>query len=210
MIPYKIVYKPIKHVYIKVTQNGLIISAPKQATTLWIERLIQKHESKYLTRYEMLRQQSITLWGKSIVIEFFEGKFRYELHHDKLKLYGDNFHEAYIEMLKQEMKQFLVTHQSTIKSHLSQFDIEERPYVIKYYKSKYGSYYKHLNYISLNAFLATKDPSMLYYVLWHEYAHTKHFHHQKPFYDFLKLLCPNHRIYEKQLKSITIMTHFSL
>jgi predicted metal-dependent hydrolase len=210
MIPYSIVYKPIKNIYIKVTKNGLVISAPKQASKLFIESLIKKHESRYLKRYETLLYQTITLWGHPITIEFQKGLFYYELRGDTLVLQGNEFNTAFQQVLKKELEMFLIKHQDTIKKHLTQFGIAERPYVIKYYKSKYGSYYKFKNYISLNAFLASLDPSILYYVLWHEYAHTKHFHHQKAFYEYLKMLCPKHQFYEKQLKSIAIMTYFSL
>jgi predicted metal-dependent hydrolase len=74
----------------------------------------------------------------------------------------------------------------------------------KYLKSKFGSYHRKKELITLNTFLATQPKELLYYVILHEYAHILVFNHSKHFYDVLDRWLPNHRVLQKRLKNIAI------
>jgi predicted metal-dependent hydrolase len=72
-------------------------------------------------------------------------------------------------------------------------------------KSKFGSYHRKNHEITINTILAKLDQSYLFYVLNHEYAHTKVFNHQKAFYHLLEEMHPNCKQIQKDLKKIAII-----
>ena len=74
------------------------------------------------------------------------------------------------------------------------------PTKVKWLKSKYGSCHIRKHEITLNAFLAKLDVVYLKYVLLHEYAHIIVPNHQKPFYEVLDKLMPEHKSIQKALK----------
>ena len=87
---------------------------------------------------------------------------------------------------------------------LSENEITPLPFKFKYYKTRFGSYHKINNEISLNIVLAKANIKDLYYVIMHEYAHTKEFNHSKRFYNVVKTLMPDYKKYDKRLKNLSI------
>ncbi len=59
--------------------------------------------------------------------------------------------------------------------------------------ARWGSCHLFTQTITLNSCLIHAPAECVRYVLCHEIAHLKHFHHQQPFYDFLTKLYPNWR-----------------
>ena len=64
---------------------------------------------------------------------------------------------------------------------------------IRKMSARWGSCHLFTQTITLNSCLIHAPVECVRYVLCHELAHLKHFHHQQPFYDFLTKLYPNWR-----------------
>lgn len=75
--------------------------------------------------------------------------------------------------------------------------------IIKPLKSRWGSYNKNKNEITLNLFLLFFDESFIKYVIDHEVTHIKYFDHSKSFYKELEKRCPNYLVLRKQMKNLT-------
>ena len=58
--------------------------------------------------------------------------------------------------------------------------------------------------VRVNIVLAKAEINYLYYVIMHEYAHTKVFNHSKDFYNLLEKLMPNYKYYDKNIKKLSI------
>ena len=92
-----------------------------------------------------------------------------------------------------------------IEETISRKGLSILPVKLKYLKSKFGSYHRKNNEITLNTFLARLDKIFLVYVIYHEYAHALVFNHSKDFYHLLSEFMPNHKVYQKDLKKIAII-----
>lgn len=75
--------------------------------------------------------------------------------------------------------------------------------IIKPLKSRWGSYNRNKNEITLNLFLLFFDESFIKYVIDHEVSHIKYFDHSKSFYKELEKRCPNYLVLRKQMKNLT-------
>lgn len=210
--PVNVVYKNIKHTYFKMSEKGLTIHTSKKTSLRLIETYVMENLTRFDQMYAKYQQNTFVLWGKAFEVKFYEGPFSYEIHAESIAIYDTekDITLSWLKVLEEESKQHLKEVREALELRLLTFHIEPRPYQFKWYKSKFGSYHRLKNIISLNIYLATLDKSLFLYVLFHEYAHTIHFHHQPSFYDLLENLLPNHKSYEKKLKSLVISKHYTL
>lgn len=210
--PVKILYKNIKHTYFKMREDGLTIHTSKKTPFHLIETYVLEHQRRFEQTYEKYQQKEFILWGKNVEVKLYEGPFSYEIKGNLIHMYDNSkeISQTWLKVLSEESKRYLEHIKGTLEQRLQTFQIKPRVYQLKWYTSKFGSYHRNKDYISLNIYLATLDPSLFLYVLYHEYAHTIHFHHQKTFYALLEKLCPNHKIFEKKLKSLVISKHYTL
>jgi predicted metal-dependent hydrolase len=210
--PVEIMYKNIKHTYFKMHDQGLIIHTSPSTPMHLIEAYVQTHQERLEKKFNELQLKEFKLWGQNIQIETKKGPFEYHVFNQKLILQYENmtFLQAWHQVLTLESQRYLETQKNDIQARLKTFNIQETPYQLKFYKSKFGSYHRKLHLISFNVFLATLEPDLFLYVIYHEYAHTIHFHHQKAFHELLESLLPHHKIYEKKLKSLVIYSHYTV
>lgn len=210
--PVKTVYKNIKHTYFKMREDGLTIHTSKKTPFHLVETYVLEHLTRFEQTYAKYQQKAFILWGKTYEVHVHEGPFSYSIVGEKITIYDTkkDVTSSWLKVLTEESKRYVLNMKDTLESRLHTFNIKPRPYQYKWYKSKFGSYHRNLDLISLNIYLATLDQSLFLYVLYHEYAHTIHFHHQKSFYELLEKLLPNHKIYEKKLKSLVISKHYTL
>lgn len=209
-IPYVYTKKRIKHTYFRIRQGVLYISSPKMLNDREIETFIlDKFDVIYdkINGYQKESNQDIVLWGKPYRLELAQGNFRYYIngdiiyaHHPRMD-YEHTKKRIYLIELDQRLQ---LIHPS-IEDHLKKFNIQPLPYKLKYLKSKFGSYHRKHQEITLNTFLARLEPIKLEYVIYHEYAHHLIFNHSKDFYQLLSQMMPDHRVHQKDLKNIAIL-----
>lgn len=210
VLPYVITYKAIKHTYFRIRDNHIHITTSKYTKKSVIMTYLDLHFDRLYQKLSSVEKKkddhSITLWGNTYTIDMHEGPFAYQLVDNICHIWHHNKH---IDDLKKtiymkEMAMKLPSVQKEIFQTIRLDGIDLRPIKIKYLKSKFGSYHKRNDEITLNAFLATTPIELLIYVLYHEYAHTVVFNHSKAFYQQLGKWLPNHKRYQKTLKNIAI------
>lgn len=209
-IPYVYSKKRIKHTYFRLRQGILYISSPKSLSHHDIELFIlDKFDVIYqkLSLYQKELDHQIMLWGKPYTIDLVKGNFRYYIEGDIIYAHHP---KVDFELVKKriyyvELDQKLQLMRSTIEENIENVNIKPLPYKLKYLKSKFGSYHKKHQEITLNTFLARLEPIKLEYVIYHEYAHHLVFNHSKAFYDLLSQMMPDHRHHQKDLKNIAIL-----
>lgn len=209
-LPVTIVYKNNKHTYFRMNHLGLQVHAAKGIPKHIIEAHIQTQFNMFYEKYAKYinANQTFTLWGQNVEISFKTGQPNYKQFNNNIVIQHTTYEKGILYVLQEEMKRYLKNNEDDIQKHLKHFHVNPRSYHLKYYKSKFGAYHKVHDKIYLNIYLATQNPAYIWYVMMHEYAHTKHFHHQKSFYDFLEQLHPNYKVIEKSLKSLVIPSHF--
>lgn len=209
-MPIHVRYKNNKHTYFRIQEDGLHIhTSHGMPEDLIKNHIIQKFDMFY-ERYIQFNRlgKRFTLWGEPLHVHFKLGKPSYIIHEQTIDVEHYTYDEGIKYVLKTEMENYINSIHKDISKHLKKFHITQLNYIFKYYKSKFGAYHKVYDNIYLNTFLATQDKALTWYVLMHEYAHTKHFHHQKSFYELLELLHPNYKGIEKSLKSLVIPSDF--
>ncbi|MDD3067922.1 MAG: DUF45 domain-containing protein [Acholeplasmataceae bacterium] len=209
-ISYVYTRKKIKNTYFRMRQGILYISSPKMLSERDIEKFItDKFDMIYekLNHYQKESNEFITLWGKTYHLYVSKGNFRYYIENDAV--YAHHPKED-IELVKKriyhvELDQKLQLMKTHIQQTIDRVHIKPLPYKLKYLKSKFGSYHRKHQEITLNTFLARLEPIKLEYVIYHEYAHHLIFNHSKAFYELLSLMMPDHRAHQKDLKNIAIL-----
>lgn len=209
-LAYFIQRKKIKNIYFRTKDDYIYITANKKVSEKNIKILVeQKFDLLYqkLQRKTVLLNNEIRLWGKPYTLEVLKGEFNYQITETHVICKSKEFD---IDLIRKqiylvEIKKMMSTLRQRIISTLNQVHIEELPYKYKYLKSKYGSYHRKHQEITLNTYLTTLDPIYLEYVIYHEYAHHKVFNHSKAFYEVLDNMMINHKVIQKRLKKMEII-----
>lgn len=206
-IQYQVIVKKNKHTYLRVKDGYVEIST---------NRLMKRFSEHYIAQqfdklYEKLQRQNhqtddstITLWGKTYELEFSTGLFNYTKHRDSISLQASDRTTGIKKIYLSEMKEMMITIHPQVLTIIKNNGLYALPVKYKYLKSKFGSYHRRHDEITLNTFLAQLDPIYLTYVLYHEYAHKLVFNHSKDFYDILDTWMPGHKNIQKRLKKMVI------
>lgn len=211
-IKYVIINKNNKNTYFRFKDNYLEISKAKYVTQTYILNYLYDNFDafylKYLKHLESIpNHNEIILEEKSYQLNIIENnKFSYLINGNKINVYSKYKDLEKIKKLiyKDHLKKMIDNINEDVKLVLKTNKIKERPIKLKYYKSKFGSYNRKKDEITLNIILAKANINYLYYVIMHEYAHTKEFNHSKSYYKVLKELMPNYIKYDKTIKKLSI------
>jgi predicted metal-dependent hydrolase len=210
-IPYVIIKKKIKRSYFRVKDDHISITTNLYTTKKQIVSYLDKIFNQLYDQLErhktnQLSQNEIMLWGNRYHLEVTDGRFRYHVKDQtvyvqtKLKDTQKIRHLIYLHEMKQKYE--VIKHE--INQVIASKGLLELPIKYKFLKSKFGSYHRNHQEITLNTFLASQHEIYLIYVIYHEYAHALVFNHSKDFYNLLGEFMPNHRLYQKDLKKIAI------
>lgn len=209
-IPYIYTKKRIKNTYFRLRQGMLHISSPKTLSHRDIETFVlERFDAIYqkLSHFQKEPDHQMMLWDKPYSIHLTKGNFRYYI--EGHKIFAHHPKEDYGLVKKRiyyvELDQKLQLMKTAIEKNIERVNIKPLPYKLKYLKSKFGSYHKKHQEITLNTFLARLEPIKLEYVIYHEYAHHLVFNHSKAFYELLGQMMPDHRTHQKDLKNIAIL-----
>lgn len=209
-LQYQIEKKKIKNTYFRLKEDYVHITTNKYVKEIDIKNLLYDRFEKLHDRLKTripLEDNQIKLWDKVYQFQIKPGRFQYEIYDDIVICQSLETDIKKIKKIiyKEELSKKIKTLRTKILTTLDKVDIEELPYKLKYLKSKYGSYHKRHQEITLNTFLATLDPVYLEYVIYHEYAHHKVFNHSKAFYNVLDEMMTNHKKIQRQLKKMEII-----
>ena len=209
-ITYEVIRKPNKNAYFRIKDCVLVVSAHPRTSLKVIESFIDlKFDVFHKKINESMTKESddlISLWGNTYQVIWTFGSFRYDI-------VGNNIHirtrqqdpdKDKKRVYQKELEDMVLKLKPKIDQVIQQVGLHPLPIKIKYLKSKFGSYHRKNQEITLNSFLARLNPIYLEYVLYHEYAHALVFNHSKDFYNLLDKLMPNHKVYQKDLKKIAI------
>lgn len=205
-IRYQIVIKNNKHTYFRIKDDYVLVTTNKKMVHLIDSYLYEHFNSLYqkINRKPEVSANSIQLRGKSYHLSFHEGRFRYLISDSEVMAWGKDIMSTKKKIYINEIKKMIVDVHPKVLKVIANNQLKELPIKYKYLKSKFGSYHKKHDEITLNTFLATLDPIYLEYVLFHEYAHKIIFNHSKAFYDILDTWMIEHKIIQKALKKMVI------
>lgn len=204
-LEYIIIPKKIKHAYFRVKDHQIVVTKGPRIPLQVIEKRLWDNFDQFhhLTQKTESPTDTIMVFGKTYPLKIELGHpFSYQLGDEiVIHLQNENDLKHAIQTLYGfELKKTLDELQPWLIEALKPFNLKPLPTKIKYLKSKFGSCHTRKKEITMNAYLAKLDIIYTKYVLLHEYAHLLVPNHQKPFYDVLDLMMPNHRLIQKALR----------
>ena len=209
-ITYEVIRKPNKNAYFRIKDGVLVVSAHPRTSLKTIESFIDlKFDVFHKKINESMIKESddlISLWGNTYQVIWTFGSFRYDIVEKNIHIRTrqQDPDKDKKRVYQKELEDMVLKLKPKIDQVIQQVGLHPLPIKIKYLKSKFGSYHRKNQEITLNSFLARLNPIYLEYVLYHEYAHALVFNHSKDFYNLLDKLMPNHKVYQKDLKKIAI------
>lgn len=206
----RVIYKNIKNMILKVTPSlEVILSVPKNASQQEINYVLHKRQKwikERLKRFEALKKiqkrlvsgEDVSYFGKRYrlrVISSQEEGVRLEGEFLELRVREGSDFEHRERVLRAWQKQRAREYfEEMIDHYISILGFEPIKILrIREMKTRWGSCNPKKAYINLNLKLIEKDKRAIEYVILHELAHLKHYHHDKAFYDFVELYMPDWR-----------------
>lgn len=215
VIEYDVVKSDIKHVYIHIKENRVIVKAPKKMKEKQINEIVdnkkewiyEKINNIKPDRYkngdtiEVLGKQYILhvvfLQGVNQKIELKEGQVLVELplnrkSKDNTQIIKDLVSDLYKKIAEKEvaMAMALITRIVGIKPN---------KYRIKKLKTAWGTCTSNKN-ITINSELMKYDRYVIQYVVLHEICHLKYMNHSEEFWDMVEKYMKDYKDVRKKLK----------
>lgn len=215
-IYYQVFYKKIKHMYLRVRENSIIISCPMHTSKAKIEAFIFKNSDNVVKRLWQCEQKK-PLYSKTEFLYFGENlQLEYQLDCKKndymikdsmmfITFQANVFDQSFIEdIYHQEVHRQIQRLVDEVKTNLDgHFNLENITYKTQLMKSRYGSCIPKKRIIKINTLLGRFDLLYLKSVLIHELIHLEVPNHQKAFYALMETYVPHYREQMKTLNHLT-------
>ncbi|MDD2575260.1 MAG: DUF45 domain-containing protein [Acholeplasmataceae bacterium] len=201
----KVNEKNIKHTYIKQKNGYIEISKSRRMNMEPIIKKIEDDFDFYYTKTLKKEETILSLWGRNYSLKWVESSQRkYIIENKEIIIYAKvcDYNQFKDDILKSELQNYLIILHTEVEPLLKEHGLYLVPVKVKKLKSKYGSYHKGKDEITLNSFLASIDKVYTKHVLLHEYAHQKVANHQLEFYQLLDKLYPTHKETQRNFKKI--------
>lgn len=213
-LDYQLIKKSKKTVSLKITEDGLLVSAPLLMSEKKINQLVSSKINwikKKLTLIEPQKNKLIIknnvffdLLGKKIRINLIEGKNKIEwVDNQNLKIFYKNPNDQmklkkfFIKWLKVVALDYFSQRAYQISKSNS---IPKNSILLTNAKTKWGSCNSKTE-VRINWRLIQADPYVADYVICHEFAHLTYMNHSKNFWNLVENICPDYKLAENYLKN---------
>lgn len=221
-IPYQLELRPRRTVGLKITQQGLVVHAPKrivvhqlnqilQEKSAWILNKLALREANTIEPVQWQHGEHLLFLGQDIMLQVVEtkGKSQVQLTADQL-----------VVSIKESTSQTLVAKKALqwfqqqafedfarrVEIFATKLGVKPPPVALSNAQSRWGSCNSR-GQVRLNWRLIQAPPQVINYVVCHELAHLKEMNHSARFYSVLAQLFPDHADAEKLLKQISPQLH---
>lgn len=210
---YIITYKQQKHMYLKVRNDKILVSAPFFMQEKLVEDFILKNLPKIKKKQLVTKERNLVINGQTDYLYFLNEKYSIfiKYHSQKTVIYFDYLQLVVFTKL-QDVKQIQIKVETFLKKealtifmsrlqYWSQImNIEFNTLKIRSMISKWGICQPSAKIITLNYKLIHYSYDIIDYVVIHELAHIVHGHHQQDFWNFVMEFCPNYENCQNFLK----------
>ncbi len=216
----KILYKKIRHTYLRVKPEGYIeVTTNYRSSLKYLDQLIDRFYTSLKSKQQSVQAYrenlqtlseglSIKLCGKEYLlvvsqakqnkVNFCDGNcFLAVKDPDNLELKQQTLHKGYKQIAKQVFAELI----SSRFSYFEKLGFSMPKLTIKTMRTRWGSYAKATNRINLNLALIYLEPKLIDYVVVHELCHIIEQNHSRKFYDLMAIFLPNWYDLRRELKA---------
>ena len=213
-LKYQLIKKSKKTLSLKITENGLIVSAPFHMTERKINQLISSKMNWIKKKLALIEPQknkliiengaTFNLLGKKIQLSLFQGKNKIEWR-DTESL---NIHFKDPSNQEKLKTFFLIWLKETALDYFSQraYEISKintipsNSILLSNAKTRWGTCNSKAE-IRINWRLIQADPYVINYVICHECAHLTYMNHSRNFWNLVEKINPDYKSAENFLKN---------
>lgn len=213
-LDYQLIKKSKKTLSLKISENGLVVSAPLFMSEKKINQLVISKIKWIKKKLELIEPQknklfiknraSFDLLGKEIKITLLDGNNKIEwVDENNLKIFfkdQDDQKKLKTFFIKW-LKEIALDYFSQRAYEISKLNaIPSNSILLSNAKSRWGTCNSKTE-VRINWRLIQADPYVVDYVICHEFAHLTHMNHSRNFWNLVEKLCPNYKLAENYLKN---------
>jgi hypothetical protein len=213
-LDYQLIKKSKKTLSLKISENGLVVSAPLFMSEKKINQIVISKIKWIKKKLELIEPQknklfiknraSFDLLGKEIKITLLDGNNKIEwVDENNLKIFFKDQDDQkklktfFIKWLKEIALDYFSQRAYEISKL---YAIPSNSILLSNAKSRWGTCNSKTE-VRINWRLIQADPYVVDYVICHEFAHLTHMNHSRNFWNLVEKLCPNYKLAENYLKN---------
>lgn len=221
-IPYQLDLRARKTIGLKITDNGLVVHAPKRITATqlqqilleksgWIQQKLALRLANQVAPMQWLDGEPLLFMGQDIVLTLIAHPTSkaVTLEGNRLLVRSPHIEQAdwvARKVLQWYAQQALPDFKRRVALVAAQMGEKVSAVALSNAKSRWGSCNSRKQ-IRLNWRLIQAPPQVIQYVVCHEMAHLKEMNHSARFYALQASLFPAHAQAEKTLKALSSILH---
>jgi predicted metal-dependent hydrolase len=221
-ISYLLERRSRRTVGLKITENGLVVHAPRQIFEFqlnqilqekagWILKKLQARIDNKVEKIQWINGEHLLYLGQDIQLSISPNYNNKKpiFDENKLKIYGleANIHAGASRVIIQWYKQQAALDFSRrLEILAAKLGVATPPLTLSNAQSRWGSCNSR-GEVRLNWRLLQAPPHIINYVICHELAHLKQMNHSAKFWAVVEQLFPNYKAAEKELKALSPQLH---
>ena len=219
---YQLERRQRRTVGLKITENGLVIHAPKRISQSHLESIIVLKADWIRKKLETLIENKLPemQWRHGETLLFMGNTISLAVEHDirskvveyepgVLQLAMPNHHDQTLiarKVIQWYKKQALVDFTRRLEIFSSKLGVSFSSFNLSNAGSRWGSCNSRKE-IRLNWRLLQAPPHIINYVVCHELAHLKEMNHSAKFWATVASIYPDYKLAEKELKALSANLH---
>ncbi len=221
-ISYLLERRTRRTVGLKITENGLVVHAPKrifefqlnqilQEKSGWILSKLQAREANQIEKIQWVDGEHLLFLDNDIQLNIMQSSSNKALVFDQNTLFmhalQPNNHAAVSrKVIQWYKKQAELDFGRRLEILAAKLGVPTPPLTLSNAQSRWGSC-NNRGEVRLSWRLLQAPPHIINYVICHELAHLKQMNHSAKFYAVLESLFPNYKAVEKELKALSPTLH---
>ena len=221
-ISYLLERRPRRTVGLKITENGLVVHAPKrifefqlnqilQEKSSWILKKLQAREANQVEKIQWVDGEHLLYLGNDIQLNIMQNSSNKALIFDQntltiAALQPNNHGVLARKVIQWYKKQAVIDFSRRLEILAAKLGVPTPPLTLSNAQSRWGSCNSR-GQVRLSWRLLQAPPHIINYVICHELAHLKQMNHSPKFYAVVEQLFPNYKAAEKELKALSPQLH---
>ena len=220
-IVYELEHRARRTIGLKITEDGLVVHAPKRIFAFELNRILVEKSHWILGKLEARRKNYVppVAWQNGEQLQLLGNTFTLQINPStsrKLPELRDNIFTISLatpsaeavsrKVIQWYKKQAALDFVRRLEVFSARLGVPAPPLILSNAQSRWGSCSSRGD-IRLNWRLMQAPPHIINYVVCHELAHLKQMNHSAKFWAVVASLFPDYKMAEKELKTLSPLLH---